>query len=74
METRKFVVEVLWLFLGMGVCPIDMVLDPQSDASNTAQSQPFHHQAETTDPSSADRWYCPSYVRPPPRVPGDGMT
>jgi hypothetical protein len=66
METRKFVVEVLWLFLGMGTCPIDMVLDPQSGALNTAPSQLFHPQTKTTNSFSTNRWYCPSYVRPPP--------
>ena len=69
METRKFVVEVLWLFLGMGTCPIDLVLDPQSGDLNIAQSQPFHHQTQTTNSSDANRWYCPSYVRPPPLGP-----
>jgi hypothetical protein len=69
METRKFIVEVLWVFLGMGVSPIDLVLDPQSGDRNTAQSQPFHSHIQTTNSFSTNRWYCPSYVRPPPLDP-----
>ena len=69
METRKFVVEVMWLFLGMGSCPIDMVLCPQSAELTTAPSQPFNHQTQTTNSLSIEQWYCPSYMRPPPPGP-----
>jgi hypothetical protein len=74
METRKLLVEVVWLFLGMAACPIDMVRDPHAGEPNTAPSQPFHHQTRSTNSFSTYRWYCPSYVRPPPQGPKTRMT
>lgn len=61
MKTRTFVVEILWLLVEMCLCP-------QCDEQTTEHPQAVSHQTTPTDSSSnLERWYCPNYVRPPPR-------
>jgi hypothetical protein len=58
MKTWMFVTAVFWLFYKMCVCPQD--LGQMTTACGT-RGLPV-----TDADRFVQRWYCPSYVRPPP--------
>jgi len=59
MKTRKFVAEIVWLFLGLGPCP--------------QSTEPTHDINQCDYPSTTGeqdnfmkRWYSSAPIRPPP--------
>ncbi len=59
MKTRKFVAEILWLFLGL--CPF-----PQSDEQSPESNQPLHERIDEQE-FVQRTWYSATLIRPPPR-------
>ncbi len=59
MKTWKFVAEILWLFLGLHVCP-------QSTDSTYDIKQRDLHPIITEQDNLMEQWYPSAMIRPPP--------
>jgi len=62
MKTRKFVAEILWLFLGFCVCP--QSTEPTHDIKQR-DYQPIIGEQDNL----MERWYLSALIRPPPLWP-----
>jgi hypothetical protein len=59
MKTRKFVAEIVWLFLGLCVCPQSTV---QTHDIKQRDFQPTFGEQD----NFLKRWYSSALIRPPP--------
>jgi hypothetical protein len=62
MKTRMFVAEVMWLFVGMCLCPLSV--EQLQDVEERTSQQP----TKAKD-CVLRNWYCSGSIRPPPRDP-----
>jgi hypothetical protein len=63
MKTRKFVAEILWLFLGLCVCP------QCTEQTHDIEQRGFQPILGEQDNLLMERWYRSALIRPPPRQP-----
>ena len=63
MKTRKFVAEILWLFLGLCVCP------QSTEQTHDIKQRDYPPLIGEQDNVLMKRWYLSALIRPPPRRP-----
>ncbi len=62
MKTWKFVAEILWLFLGLYVCP------QSTEQTHDIKQRDFQPIIDKQS-NLMEQWYCSALIRPPPLGP-----
>jgi len=62
MKTRMFIAEILWLFLGLCVCP------QSTEQTHDIKQRAFRPTIDEQD-NLMERWYHSALIRPPPPGP-----